>query len=1039
MINRSSLFIQLLSILVLLFVVSDVNAYDATRIVRPCPSGTSDALPEGWQFKDLGNITPSTDWCYKASKGVYYIKSYGNHIYGNGDDQCGFIYFPTDQDRQLVVRIMDGEMVTGSGASGFIMLRGGLNLDDPMAYLEVDAKGNKVRFNWRLEKGAANHSLGSFSVNSGTKGSTNTPPNCFPRWLKFVRQGLYAIAYHKDDVEGASWIKIDAVKKLGLKGKAYMGIGACSAMNSSAYNGDYTRPGIFMFDNVEVSEIVNPYELLNPESVEEFFAEPIKPGKTKNIDITSVFGHALGEYFTIDCESVDPKIAEAYFYEVAVKNPRDGEDFRKYVRIKSFQQGVTSIKLTCTINGFTMTTDYALCVSDLKAKKKDANTTAPYGWELKSLEVPVDKDMVWGDEFVYRNLLISKRYPSFIGSWEYDWGGVGVGNYAKTPGNNPPTRVSTSEMYVSGAETYDFRDMLLDYSQEGGFAKDTLRAEQGGATGSSIDLAFVTRNDTNVFAVNSIYFQRSVDSKDSIIWSECRGFWTERIGYVNPNTKMGVRGFPYITNIQAGDWVAYTVYAPRSGYYRITPIVACKLENKSIRLDVNGITQVKELALIKGKGGIDWKMATTESIILNQGKNQLKVVANTRDFNLLGFLITFKLASKEPYSGLSYDTNKYFQPEERIDTSLMAEDEMISYDSIRVIYDTSAVEQKIKMDSILLNYPRKKIYVTDSIIARYRARLDSMNIPITTFNDKLSALDTIKRKLTSSIDSVTIFTSQQTTMKHIDVTSYLFKKGYDPTKPIEISMKIDTITNSGRGTYLGIMLRTLLNDEVIANSPAASFGVGSYEGGRFSYRWGYSYDYDKFDFANIAQDVYIKVRLNFYAPGYMTAYYSYDNLFWWEYLEDPMRIDFLSDEEVDDNIAIGMYLTGGSFTGDACLAFGKAKDFTIRQFDNVEDFNRQYSQAEMYSCELSMSSTRLNGSDPVEITYDVIKPGQVSIKVYDVFGMLKEVIMDEDMPFSKEPLTLTHSFTDLTESGVYLLRIQGPANEQYIRFRYTTE
>ena len=1037
MIYSSSLFSKIVITICLFFFVFDVDAYNPLRIARPCPIGITDPLPEGWQFKDIGNISPSTDWCYLASKGLFYIKANGKQIYGSGDDQCAFIYFPTDQDRQLVVRIMDGEMVTGSGASGFIMLRGGLSLNDPMAYLEVDAKGNKVRFNWRLEKGGANHSLGSFSVNSGVIGSTNNPPNCFPRWLKFIRQGLYAAAYHKDDVEGASWVKIDAVKKLGLKGKAYMGIGACSVLSAKAYSGDVTKPSMFLFDNVEVSEIVNPYELLNPESVEGFFAEPMRPAKRKDIDITSVFGHALGEYFTIECESVDPKIAEVYFWEKAVSNPSDGEPFRKYVRINSLQEGVTSIKMTCTINGFTMTTDYALCVSNLKAKKKNENTTPPYGWELKTLEVPFDKDMVWGEEFVQKNLLISKRFPIFIGSWEYDWGGVGIGNYGKTAGNNPPTNITSSEMYVSDAVTYNFRDKLVNYTMEAGYAKDTLRAESEGSSGSDIDLSFAIRNDTSY--VKGFYFQVSRDSKDSIIWSECRGLWTEAIDYVDPRTKGRVRGFPYITNIQAGDWVAYTIYAPRAGYYRITPVVACKNESKSIRIDVNGITQIKELPLLKGKGGIDWKQSYTESILLNQGKNQLKVVANTRDFNLLGFIVTFKLASKEPYSGLRYDTNKYFQPEEKIDTSLMAEDEKITYDSIRAIYDTSTVEQVIRMDSILLNYPKKKLYVTDSIIDRYRDRLDNMNVPVTTFEEKLSALDTIKRKLTSSIDSITLFTSQQTTMKHIDVTSYLFKKGYDPTKPIEITMRIDTITNSGRGTYLGIMLRTLLDDEVIANSPAVSFGVGSYEGGRFSYRWGYNYDYDKFDHAGIAQDVYIKLRLNFYAPGYLTAYYSYDNLFWWDYLDDPMRIDFLSDEEVDDNIAIGMYLTGGTFTGDACLAFGKATNLTICQYDNVEDFNRQYSQAEMLSRTLTMNTTRVSGGEPVEITYDVIKPGQVCLKVYDVFGMLKEIVMDENKPFSKEPLTLTHTFTGLTESGVYLLRLQGPGNEQYIRFRYTTE
>jgi hypothetical protein len=300
-------------------------------------------------------------------------------------------------------------------------------------------------------------------------------------------------------------------------------------------------------------------------------------------------------------------------------------------------------------------------------------------------------------------------------------------------------------------------------------------------------------------------------------------------------------------------------------------------------------------------------------------------------------------------------------------------------------------------------------------------------------------LDTIKRKLTNSIDSISFVTTQQTNMKHIDVTSYLYKKGFDPQKPIEISMKIDSIANAGRGTYMGIMLRTLLGGKVAPNSPCVSFGIGSYEGGRLSYRWGYNYDYTKMDNVNIAQDVYLKVRLNYYAPDYLTVYYSYDNLFWWEFLTDPLKITFLSDDGVDDNIAIGLYLTGGSFASDACLALGKTRDFVIKQYDRVDQFEKYYSQEEMNNMPMNMSTTTVTKGTPVDITYNVIKPGQVSLKVYDVYGVLKETVMDEYRSFSKDAVVKTHTFQNLTETGVYLLRLEGPNNEQYVRFRYTAE
>ncbi|MDD4637542.1 MAG: hypothetical protein PHV66_08060, partial [Bacteroidales bacterium] len=871
--------------------------------------------------------------------------------------------------------------------------------------------------------------------------STFTPPSCYPRWLKFIRQGLYTTAFHKDDVEGAAWVKIDAVKKLELQGKAYMGIGSCSVLLNGNYGGDRTRPGIFIFDNIAVEDIEVPYELLYPEAVETSFAENLKPGKQKDIDITSVFGHALGEYFTIDVEAVDPSIAEVYFWEKPVKDPTDGEDYRKFIHIKGLRQGVTSIKMTCTINGYTMTTDYALNVSDGRTLAKTANTSAPYGWDLVNMIVPVDPNLEYGQEFVTKNLSISKKFPVFIGSWEYDWGGTGVGNYSKIPGNNPPTTVTSSEMYVAGAEMYTFRDERVAYTKAAGYAKDTIRSDNGG---SAIDLAFVTKNstaDSNSFTSGKqdLLFSVSKDASGAVAWDECKGFWTERINYTDRATGLPVRGLPYITNIQAGDWVSYTVYAPRSGYYIITPVAACKSANKSLRVDVNGIMQVPELAITKGLNGYDWKKGGSELILLAQGKNLLKIVANAAEFNLLGFKILFKLPSKEPYSGLAYDESKYFQPDEKVDTTLLAEDELVTYDSIKQIYSTSTEEEKLLMDSVLLNYPRIKVYNTETILSRYRSELDSMQIGFATEQEKAAALDTIKRKLTNSIDSVSFLTTQQTNMKHIDVTSYLFKKGYDPTKPIEISMKIDSIANAGRGTYMGIMLRTLLDGKVAPNSPCVSYGIGSYEGGRLSYRWGYNYDYKKMDNANIAQDVYLKIRLNYYAPDYLTAYYSYDNLFWWDFLTDPLKISFLSDTGVDDDIAIGLYLTGGSFASDACLALGKARDFVIKQYDRVDQFENYYSQEDMNNMPLTMNTTTVTKGTPVEISYNVIKPGRVSMKVYDVYGVLKETIMDEYQPFNKEAVVKSYTFQNLTETGVYLLRLEGPDNEQYVRFRYTAE
>lgn len=1025
------LFSETLMCLLLLVVVADSYAYDPARIKRPYSTGITDKLPSGWSFRQIGNMSFTTNWCYKASSGLFYLKVGGDQMNNTGDD-CAFIYYESDQDAQIEARIMDAEVAKASSAKGFVMVRRGMAINDPMGFLEAKALNNSVNFCWRVQN-TSSTSYGYSSAKSSTKGSTHTPPDCFPRWLKLVRQGKYVEAYHKDDVEDAEWVKVGGIVRVGIVGKAYMGIGGSSIFKSAA-DPNYTQPAIYVFDNVSVKDVEIPYVVQNQQSVAEHFYEYLKPGKSLNIDVTKLFGHALGEYFSVECQSMDPSVLETYSWEKINETEVNGENYTKYVRVKGLREGVTSLKLTCTIKGFSMEADFSVVVSNGKSKPMTIDAAAPFGWKHINLEIPINPNLLLGEEFVTKRLLVSKKRPTFIGSWEYDWGGRNVSNHAMTLRNNPPTNKSNSEMYVSGAFTYDFREEWVPYTTADKFAKDTVRSEVGGAYGSDVDLAFKPYSfPGNVF--DTRIFLGAIDTSEAINWDESTGLFTRRI------TQEGFAesGFPYITNIQAGDWVVYTVYAPREGYYLLSPFTAFSSSDpRSIRIDVDGIMQVKELALKKGKGGSDWVEGVRTPIFLKKGKNQLKIIANTPSFNFLGLKMTFHTAKRVTYSGLSYNPSN-FRPEVKIDTTLMADEEKIEYDSILAIYDASPLARKFIMDSILLSYPRKTIYDTLSILSKYASRLDSMNVPYTSPSERLSALDTIATKMVHSIDSITFYTNQRSEMKHIDLTSYLYKTGFDPQKPIEVTMKIDSVSNSGIGTYVGIMARTMTKGELASNSPFVSFGIGAYEGGRLAYRWAYDYDLKKLDTKNIAQDVYIRLRFNFYAPNYITAYYSYDGRFWWEYNEDPLQAAFFSSDSNDHNLAIGIYLTGGDFTGDVCMAMAKASNFSVKQYESMEDFERQYSQQEMHNMPFTVSSTTLRKGQPVDITYNVIKPGRVSIKVFDSFGTLKEILLDEEKPFSKEPVTQTYTISGLTESGIYLLQFEGPDNEQYLRFRYIAE
>lgn len=154
--NYHYLLTRILLLVIFSLVTSHVSAYDPKRIVRPCPTGTSDPLPEGWAFRDIGNISPASDWCYNAAKGQFYLKAHGDETYGSTPDECGFLYFQTDEDKQVVARIMDAEVVLNTAAKGFIMVRGGLGDTDPMVLVELLPRNNgEACLTWRLRKAGA--------------------------------------------------------------------------------------------------------------------------------------------------------------------------------------------------------------------------------------------------------------------------------------------------------------------------------------------------------------------------------------------------------------------------------------------------------------------------------------------------------------------------------------------------------------------------------------------------------------------------------------------------------------------------------------------------------------------------------------------------------------------------------------------------------------------------------------------------------------------------------------------------------------------
>ncbi len=317
-------------------------------------SQMSDPLPEGWKNTDIGEPELISKTFYDAENDFYTLSGGGYDTWGNADE-CNFVYFETEEDKEVVVRMLDF-VGTGWNSKGFIMIRSSLEPEASMCFLEVTPHTDEnscYLSGRRLDGGGCD----IFGVLVGL-----TP--LYPRWIKFVRQGKYITGYHKDDTEDAQWERVATVE-LTLKGKAYLGIGVCGGGSGTGYV-------TVSFDQLEVRDIEIPYQLNNP-TKDKLLGE----GGQVNIDVTNVFGHYIGDYWTVEAESSDEGIATASFYETKVNNPADGEEFRKYIKVTGISDGVAAIKLSTNINGFKMYDEFVVDVVGLNPTTESVEAMAP--------------------------------------------------------------------------------------------------------------------------------------------------------------------------------------------------------------------------------------------------------------------------------------------------------------------------------------------------------------------------------------------------------------------------------------------------------------------------------------------------------------------------------------------------------------------------------------------------------------------------------------------------------------------------------------
>ncbi|MDR1156375.1 MAG: carbohydrate-binding protein [Bacteroidales bacterium] len=375
-----------------------------------------DDLPEGWRSTDIGTVNLPSKVFYNADEGLFQVKAAGDEYWGSDGDHGHFLYFETEEDKEVVMRVRDFAGVTRN-AKVLIDLR--TSLDFKAANMVVEFKINKDKdpfvyscvFYYRLTDGGG--SDGNISVDI----PQNEKP--IPHWLKLVRQGSFVSAYQAEDGEDPSnlvWKQLGAPQKLAFRGVAYMGIAVCGGAGGN----DYAEATV---DNLEVRDVENPYYVKNPIN-----AQTMNEGAAMDINVTHLFGHFVGDYWTIEPVSTSPDVAAVSYYEEFEPDEdkrNQGEPYQKFIKVKALKDGVTAIRLKTNCMGFKMESEFLLDVKGTAEPENIVNMDAPEPWRFTQIS---------GSSFKGPHV-ISKDAPYKLDARFFNMGGEGVA-YHKTSGVN---------------------------------------------------------------------------------------------------------------------------------------------------------------------------------------------------------------------------------------------------------------------------------------------------------------------------------------------------------------------------------------------------------------------------------------------------------------------------------------------------------------------------------------------------------------------------------------------------------------------------
>ncbi len=959
----------------------------------------NDELPEGWKHQDIGSFTPPSRFAYVAETGSWYFDVYGANVWG-GTEEFHFAYFETEADKQVVCQVSYALLENAYGKA-FIMIRAGLNPLEPWGYMEN--RRADVCFNYRATYNGACITPYTYTHQNGLQA---------PRWLKYIRQGSFITGYVRD-TEDIPWHRMGAPMKLALKGTCYMGVGVCG----------HSQRSRVIFQNVVVEDIDVPYAIDYPTD-----DQALAKGASVKIDVTKTFGHYGDDYFTINPTVSDASILRAVYSEEPAP-VGDVEQYYRYVTITGLKDGVAAVNLNFSYNGFVFNDEFVVDVTDSQEAPEEFMTgvTPNAPWKFQEVvEKVFAPDMTKNNNhrvIAYQPTTPLRGVPIDIpGDFfaaEYDWGGTGLSF------RDNDQSVGTAAAYTKYRVLNPYADFNPNMGEKAGYGpfingtshndwlRYTINAQQSGYYRISLDIgrggnatfqffldgAAITPRQTagsNSWALTPalavpgrVFITQGVHTLDYYMWEARQDLGAIHFvldqaqeqpdaGYEHPGTIPVVATTPYTGTafpVPGPSWMAwqYDLGGMYNAYFDF-----------STANEGGGMGRTTEAVDLGGGGNIGWTNAgewTVYSIdVQEEGlyilQAEIAAGGNEAKFN---FEIDNVRASGTLYTPKSSWSNWVW----------------------------------VRSDPIRLSQGLHRLK-----LVQHKGGFDIRGIGVMQTTNALQYEGSVEEKLI-------IQTDVSSSAGLLSKAPFLFQESVNTRGRLEMDVKVDSIANTGSGSFAGFML----HNGSTGSDNYLTYAVGAYQGLRLNYKWSNTAPAVSIDVPNVNLPVYLKLRTEpIEGNPTLQAYYSYDNEVWTSVLPDPLLINFLN-----PTVNAGFATNGGGNVSSKRFGRAVATGLSLEQMSSYQPLPDELPAA----APLAFGPNPwTSASGAATATFGVVTPGRVILSVHNYYGVLVNTLVDEYRQPGSYTVALSAAQMGSAPSGTYLIKLVTPDAYEYIRFIY---